>query len=56
MKRNLIKEYNYFFCGAISWILTLLSGYIAMYLMWGLMKPSDDLPGLFYYKAAIYGD
>lgn len=33
-----------------------LTGFCMLFFMYKTINPSNDLPGLFYYKAASYGD
>ena len=47
---------KYILCGIIASAITFLTGFCMLFFMYKIMNPSNDLPGLFYYKAATYGD
>ena len=47
---------KYILCGIIASAITFLTGFCMLFFMYKIINPSNDLPGLFYYKAATYGD
>ena len=50
------KKNDYVLYGIIAALLTLLLGFGVLYLLWNLIRGDKELPGLFFYKAATYGD